>query len=72
MGSRKQSARERQRAAFKAGLGQGSRSLDDAFASAAAQRERMAADHEARLRHKAREPHRGRGGHPGLQAARQP
>ena len=53
MGSRKQSARERQRAAFEAGLGQGSRSLDDAFASAAAQRERMAADHEAHLRHKA-------------------
>ena len=53
MGSRKQSARERQRAAFEAGLGQGSRSLDNAFASAAAQRERMAADHEAHLRHKA-------------------
>ena len=45
MGSRKQSARERQRAAFEAGLGQGSHSLDDAFASAA--------DHEAHLRHKA-------------------
>lgn len=79
MGSRKQSARERQRAAFEAGLGQGSHSLDDAFASAAAQRERMAADHEAHLRHKAcerkkplREPHRGRGGHPRLQATRQP
>lgn len=53
MGSRKQSARERQRAAFEARLGQGSCSLDDAFASAAAQRERMAADHEAHLRHKA-------------------
>ena len=53
MGSRKQSARERQRAAFEADLGQGSRGLDDAFASAAAQRERMAADHEAHLRHKA-------------------
>lgn len=53
MGSKKWSARERQRAAFEAGLSQGSQSLDDAFASAAAQRQRMAADHEAHLRHKA-------------------
>lgn len=53
MGSRKQSAKARQRAEFEADLGQGSHSLDDAFASAAAQRERMAADHEAHLRHKA-------------------
>lgn len=53
MGSKKQSAKARQRAAFEAELGTGSRGLDDAFATAAAQRARMAQDHEAHLRHKA-------------------
>lgn len=53
MGSRKQSAKARQRAEFEAGLSQGSRGLDDAFSRAAAQRDRMEADHEAHLRHKA-------------------
>ena len=53
MGSRKKSARARQRATFEAELGQGSRGLEDAFAQASAQHDRMAADHEAHLRHKA-------------------
>ncbi len=53
MGSRKQSAKARQRASFEAELGHGTRALDDAFAAADAQRDRMAADHEAHLRHKA-------------------
>lgn len=58
MGSRKQSARARERAEFEAQLGQGSRGLGDAFAGAAAQRERMVAERmvaerEGRLRYKA-------------------
>lgn len=53
MGSRKQSAKARQRAAFEAELESGTRGLDEAFSSAVAQRARMAADHEAHLRHKA-------------------
>ena len=53
MGSRKQSAKARPRAEVEADLGQGSRGLAAALASAAAPRQRMAAAHEAHLRHKA-------------------
>lgn len=50
MGSKKQSARAKQRAAFEAQLADG---LSGAFAHEDARRQRMAQDHEARLRHKA-------------------
>ena len=53
MGSKKTSAKARARAAFEAELGTGSQGLDAAFASAATQRNRMDAEHEERLRHKA-------------------